>query len=70
MLGKPVTRTPLILKEILEKATHSGADNSKTGPGTGSRTWESSLVMSMYFGQHVELFVGRCIEVGSGVGFF
>lgn len=36
--------------------------------GTGSTTWESSLVMSMYFASHPELLQGNVVELGSGVG--
>jgi hypothetical protein len=38
------------------------------GAGTGSTTWESSIVMSMIFSAHPELLYGDVIELGSGVG--
>lgn len=36
--------------------------------GTGSTTWESSLVMSMFFATHPGLLQGNVVELGSGVG--
>ena len=44
-------------------------DGSCSGPGTGSTTWDSSIAMSIYFASRPELLFGRCIELGSGVGF-
>lgn len=40
----------------------------KTGAGTGSMTWESSLAMSLYFTQNPHKLKGNVIELGSGVG--
>ncbi|KAG7361466.1 lysine methyltransferase [Nitzschia inconspicua] len=67
-LGKPLERSPLLLQEIPDRWYCSNEKTSATSPGTGSRTWDSSLAMAMYFGKHPELLTGRCIEVGSGVG--
>jgi predicted nicotinamide N-methyase len=52
--------SPLILCEI------NGADSARAG--TGSRTWDSSIVMSMYFASRPDLLYGDVIELGSGVG--
>lgn len=38
------------------------------GAGTGATTWESSIVMSIYFASHPELLRGDIVELGSGVG--
>ena len=38
------------------------------GHGTGCTTWESSIVMSMYFSKNPELLKGKVIELGSGIG--
>lgn len=40
----------------------------KTGAGTGSMTWESSVAMSLYFTQNPHELKGNVIELGSGVG--
>lgn len=52
--------SPLIFSEI------NGADSARAG--TGSRTWDSSIVMSMYFASRPDLLYGDVIELGSGVG--
>lgn len=39
-----------------------------SGAGTGSTTWDSSIVMGLYFGMHPEELVGDVLELGSGVG--
>jgi hypothetical protein len=37
--------------------------------GTGATTWESSLVMALYFGQHLyPRRLGHVLEIGAGVG--
>jgi predicted nicotinamide N-methyase len=36
--------------------------------GTGATTWESSILMAMYFGAYPTFLVGDVIELGSGVG--
>jgi predicted nicotinamide N-methyase len=36
--------------------------------GTGSTTWESSIVMSMFFSAVPEMLRGDVVELGSGVG--
>lgn len=36
--------------------------------GTGATTWESSLVMGLYFADHYKLLRGDLLEIGSGVG--
>ena len=38
------------------------------GAGTGATTWESSILMSMYFARHPEQLRGHVVELGSGVG--
>ena len=40
----------------------------QTGAGTGSITWDSSIVMGLYFGLYPEELVGGVLELGSGVG--
>lgn len=41
----------------------------QSGAGTGSTTWDSSIVMGLYFGNmHPEELVGDVLELGSGVG--
>lgn len=36
--------------------------------GTGSLTWESSIIMSLYFSIHPEKLHGKILELGSGCG--
>jgi hypothetical protein len=36
--------------------------------GTGATTWESSILMSMYFASFPQFLLGDVIELGSGVG--
>jgi len=56
----------VLLKEIADESIDpTGAEK---GAGTGSRTWDSSIAMSMYFSSHPDLMVGNVIELGSGVG--
>lgn len=67
-LGRAFDGNSLRLQEILEKNNDDSGSKHAANPGTGSRTWDSSLAMAMFFGQHPELLKGRCIELGSGVG--
>jgi hypothetical protein len=67
-LGKPIRKESLFLQEIPGPSLGSVSARNGSGPGTGSRTWESSIVMSMYFAAHPELLSGDCAEIGSGVG--
>jgi predicted nicotinamide N-methyase len=67
-LGYPLGTEPLILQEIPEHIASGAPDVNRPGPGTGSRTWESSIAMGMFFARHPELLHGRCIELGSGIG--
>ena len=36
--------------------------------GTGATTWESSLVMSLFFADHPDLLRGSLLELGCGIG--
>lgn len=43
-------------------------DGVKNGVSTGCMTWESSVVMSLYFALNPDELCGKVIELGSGVG--
>ena len=40
----------------------------QNGSGTGSQSWDSSVVMGLYFGMQPEELRGHVLELGSGVG--
>jgi hypothetical protein len=67
LLGEALRTEPFMLQEIPGNIHSTNIGGS--GPGTGSTTWESSIAMSIYFASHPELLFGRCVELGSGVGF-
>ena len=40
----------------------------QNGCGTGSMSWDSSIVMGLYFAVHPDVLRGNILELGSGVG--
>ncbi len=58
VLGRPIQKVDL--QEIAAGAFERA--------GTGATTWESSIVMSIYFASHPELLQGDVVELGCGVG--
>ena len=52
------------LKEIMIQEIPHGLQNY----GTGSMTWESSIIMSLYFSVYPEKLHGKILELGSGCG--
>eukprot|EP00536_Pseudo-nitzschia_multiseries_P001994 jgi/Psemu1/301158/fgenesh1_kg.26_\ len=67
-LGDSVEELSLLLQEIAEESLPLTGVTSEDGAGTGSRTWDASIAMSMYFASHPELMAGNVVELGSGVG--
>ena len=47
---------------------HEIKDGIDSGIGTGSLTWESALVSSLYFASKSHLLHGNCLELGGGIG--
>jgi predicted nicotinamide N-methyase len=64
------------IEELNDSMVRSGSSTTKLdeeeGRGccqTGNRTWDSSIVMALYFASHPEILRGKdVIELGSGVG--
>jgi len=59
------TPPPLQLSNILSFPLQEINHGIQTGAGTGSITWESSIVMGLYFGLHPEQLVNNKTVVGS-----
>ena len=62
---------PRYRKNINEKEQGIKIQEIKNGietAGTGSCTWESSIISALYFASRPELLKGRVLELGSGVG--
>mmetsp|Transcript_4735 Transcript_4735/g.7314 ORF Transcript_4735/g.7314 Transcript_4735/m.7314 type:complete len:525 (+) Transcript_4735:105-1679(+) len=57
---QPIKQITFPLQEI--------TNGIQRGAGTGSTTWDSSIVMGLYFGMHPDQLVGDVLELGSGVG--
>lgn len=47
---------------------HEIQDGIESGIGTGSLTWESALVSSLFFASRSHLLHGNCLELGGGLG--
>ncbi|GFH47968.1 hypothetical protein CTEN210_04444 [Chaetoceros tenuissimus] len=47
---------------------HEIQDGIESGIGTGSLTWESALVSSLFFASRSHLLYGNCLELGGGLG--
>lgn len=42
--------------------------DDQSAPGTGSSAWDASIAMSLFFACHPDLFEGKILELGCGVG--